>query len=258
MTMRFLTDSTPISYRSPGSCRRAWAGGQAPEDVAANRVEGVREDRKLNPHVLEIAQRDMAPHIPVAVGEPPHRGGLGRSRPRSRQTSSRMSSTVTMPTVRPYCRTTAIELRWRCSSASRSSSGGLREDRRRGSPTRRGVGPSVHAGERASLWTTPRTRSGYVLDRISRVWPRDTALQPPRRLRGVDRDHGRNRVITLELPARRWKRRRASPPSLVEAIHRSATGDDDLQSGAGLLIQDAGVEQSIALATLVSPARTAR
>ncbi len=35
-----------------------------------------------------------------------------------------MSSTVTIPTVRPYSsETTPIELRWRCSSASRSSSG---------------------------------------------------------------------------------------------------------------------------------------
>ena len=39
-------------------------------------------------------------------------------------TSSRMSSTVTIPTVRPYSSaTTAIELRCRWSSASRSSSG---------------------------------------------------------------------------------------------------------------------------------------
>jgi len=35
-----------------------------------------------------------------------------------------MSSTVTMPTTRPYSSTiTAIDVRWRCRSASRSSSG---------------------------------------------------------------------------------------------------------------------------------------
>ena len=38
--------------------------------------------------------------------------------------SSMMSSTVTIPAVRPYSSTiTAIEERWRCMSASRSSSG---------------------------------------------------------------------------------------------------------------------------------------
>ena len=95
------------------------------EDVAADRVVGVGVDRQLDPGVLEVAERDVPADVPIAVGEPAQRRRAGSvSSSISPTTSSRMSSTVTIPTVRPYSsETIPIELRWRCSSASRSSSG---------------------------------------------------------------------------------------------------------------------------------------
>ena len=95
------------------------------EHEPADGVVGVGIDRQIHAIVGQIGDRHVAAHEPIAVGEP---SNLARawsvSSAISPTTSSMMSSTVTIPATRPYSSTTtAIEVRWRCSSASRSSSG---------------------------------------------------------------------------------------------------------------------------------------
>ena len=171
------------------------------EDVAADRVVGVRVDRKLDARVREVAQRDVAAHEPVAVrraaASTTARGSVSSTI--SPTISSMMSSTVTMPTVRPYSSTTtASEVRWRCMSASRSSSGlvsGTISASRTSGVDRR-LGPLAHESRaRLLVWTMPLTRSGLSSSiTTSRVWPEATQrAAPPRRCRDVDRHHGRDR-----------------------------------------------------------------
>ena len=90
-----------------------------------------------------------------------------------------MSSTVTIPAVRPYSSiTTASELRWRWRSASRSSSG-LVSGTIGASRTRssiRASGPSVSSFWASALaCTMPLTRSWFSSSvTTSRVWPDET------------------------------------------------------------------------------------
>ena len=112
-----------------------------------------------------------------------------------------MSSTVTIPTVRPYSsETTAIELRWRWSSASRSSSGlvsgKIGTSRIAGSTEASRPGVHVEAGEAVVVDDAAHPVRVVVLDHDQPgVARRDAALQrrPRPSPTAFDRDHGRDR-----------------------------------------------------------------
>ena len=172
------------------------------EDVAADRVEGVGVDRELDPGVLEVAERDVAAHVPVAVGEPPQRDG------------ARVGLVLDLaddlledvldgddPDRAPVLVGDDPD---RASAGAAARRAGRRAASSRGRPAPRGSPArsrrrrrrSCRGGRGCCCGRRPRTLSGLSSSiTTSRVWPEETQRRSAvlDRLVGVHGDHGGDR-----------------------------------------------------------------